>query len=61
MFSVHAVDEWRLVIEQYLPILSEGKRGTRNNKQGRPIPMILLANKCDTGKSVVKPNDLDVV
>ena len=60
--SIQAVDEWRLTIEQHLPTASEGRRPARfANKGLRPVPMILLANKSDIGKPVMKPADLDLV
>jgi len=58
--SVQAVDEWRLIFEQ-LQTNSDGRKSIRRaSKPTRQIPMILLANKCDLGKSVIKPGDLDV-
>jgi len=60
--SIQAVDEWRLAIEQHLPTASEGRRPPKSaTKDLRPIPMILVANKADSGKPVMKEADLDLV
>jgi len=61
LISVKAVDQWREVLHRYLAIPTDFRSPKKGTSTKTLIPMILLANKSDLGKPVVKPSDLDMV
>eukprot|EP01113_Clastostelium_recurvatum_P050950 TRINITY_DN978_c0_g1_i1.p1 TRINITY_DN978_c0_g1~~TRINITY_DN978_c0_g1_i1.p1 ORF type:complete len:736 (-),score=185.58 TRINITY_DN978_c0_g1_i1:283-2490(-) len=58
--SVTAVDEWRLAFETATkPTTTTPITNTSSTTPERTIPMMLMANKSDTGTQVIKSADLD--